>query len=156
MLRSALGANARRPLVILDLGVPRNVEPSARGEPGLRLLDLDDLEPLCPVDRATRVAEAEKLEERAVEEARNIVAWRPCFGWAKRMQRDANWKDNVLFNEYFHGDTALAWARETNGLDGPGCRYALPSPRRLQPPGYILRARDPGSQAERESASARP
>ncbi len=29
---------------------------------------------------------------------------RPCFGWVDRLQNDPNWKDNVLFNEYFHGD----------------------------------------------------
>jgi hypothetical protein len=31
---------------------------------------------------------------------------RPCFGGVERMQRDAAWKDNVLFFEYFHGDNA--------------------------------------------------
>ena len=29
---------------------------------------------------------------------------RPCFGWVDRLQTDPAWKDNVLFNEYFHGD----------------------------------------------------
>jgi hypothetical protein len=29
---------------------------------------------------------------------------RPCFGQVERMQVDPNWKDNILFNEYFHGD----------------------------------------------------
>jgi len=29
---------------------------------------------------------------------------RPCFGWVERMQTDPAWKDNLLFNEYFHGD----------------------------------------------------
>jgi hypothetical protein len=29
---------------------------------------------------------------------------RPCFGWVDRLQHDPAWKDNVLFNEYFHGD----------------------------------------------------
>jgi hypothetical protein len=29
---------------------------------------------------------------------------RPCFGWVDRFQTDPNWKDNILFNEYFHGD----------------------------------------------------
>ena len=29
---------------------------------------------------------------------------RPCFGWVERLQHDPAWKDNVLFNEYFHGD----------------------------------------------------
>jgi hypothetical protein len=29
---------------------------------------------------------------------------RPCFGWVDKLQHDPAWKDNVLFNEYFHGD----------------------------------------------------
>ena len=29
---------------------------------------------------------------------------RPCFGWIDKMQHDPAWKDNLLFNEYFHGD----------------------------------------------------
>ena len=30
---------------------------------------------------------------------------RPCFGGYEKMQSDPRWKDNLLFNEYFHGDT---------------------------------------------------
>jgi hypothetical protein len=29
---------------------------------------------------------------------------RPCFGWVDKLQHDPEWKDNVLFFEYFHGD----------------------------------------------------
>jgi hypothetical protein len=29
---------------------------------------------------------------------------RPCFGWVDRLQNDPEWSDNLLFNEYFHGD----------------------------------------------------
>jgi hypothetical protein len=29
---------------------------------------------------------------------------RPCFGGVARMQQDPAWRDNVFFNEYFHGD----------------------------------------------------
>ncbi|HTZ25030.1 MAG TPA: hypothetical protein VMC83_13655 [Streptosporangiaceae bacterium] len=29
---------------------------------------------------------------------------RPCFGWTERLQHDPAWKDNLVFNEYFHGD----------------------------------------------------
>jgi hypothetical protein len=29
---------------------------------------------------------------------------RPCFGWVEQLQHDPRWKDNLLFNEYFHGD----------------------------------------------------
>jgi len=29
---------------------------------------------------------------------------RPCHGWVDKLQHDPNWRDNVAFNEYFHGD----------------------------------------------------
>ena len=31
---------------------------------------------------------------------------RPCFGGVERMHNDPAWKDNILFSEYFHGDSA--------------------------------------------------
>jgi glutamyl-tRNA reductase len=74
-LRSALGTRPTRPMVVLDLGVPRNVEPAARSEPGARLLDLDDLEQLCPLDRAARAVEEQRLETHVAAEARSIDAW---------------------------------------------------------------------------------
>jgi hypothetical protein len=29
---------------------------------------------------------------------------RPSFGGVERLQQDPNWKDNLMFHEYFHGD----------------------------------------------------
>ena len=29
---------------------------------------------------------------------------RPCFGQVDRLQHDPRWFDNLVFNEYFHGD----------------------------------------------------
>jgi hypothetical protein len=29
---------------------------------------------------------------------------RPCFGGTEKLQTDPAWKDNIFFNEYFHGD----------------------------------------------------
>jgi Mannosylglycerate hydrolase MGH1-like glycoside hydrolase domain len=31
---------------------------------------------------------------------------RPCYGWVGKLQDDPAWKDNLLFNEYYHGDNA--------------------------------------------------
>jgi hypothetical protein len=52
------------------------------------------------------------LEEIAVELRERLISLfvtgkdgrRPCFGWVERFQDDPAWKDNLLFNEYFHGD----------------------------------------------------
>ena len=45
-LARAASARAAQ-LVVMDLAVPRNVEPTARGVPGIDLFDLDDLQRLC-------------------------------------------------------------------------------------------------------------
>ncbi len=29
---------------------------------------------------------------------------RPCHGWVDKLQNDPRWRDNIVFNEYFHGD----------------------------------------------------
>ena len=29
---------------------------------------------------------------------------RPCYGWVDRLQHDPKWRDNIYFNEYYHGD----------------------------------------------------
>jgi glutamyl-tRNA reductase len=55
-----------RELIVVDLAVPRNVEPSARSLPSVRLLDLDDLQRLCcPVagEPSTALADAEAVIE---------------------------------------------------------------------------------------------
>ena len=54
-----------RERAIFDLSVPRNVDPSARALPGLRLFDLDDLQRLrCPVDG---------FATPAIDHARNVL-----------------------------------------------------------------------------------
>jgi glutamyl-tRNA reductase len=63
---SAATARRRSPLVVLDLGVPRNVEPAARGLEQIRLHDLDDLEErCCPAASAPSIgiAEAKRIIE---------------------------------------------------------------------------------------------
>jgi hypothetical protein len=48
---------------------------------------------------------ADDLEERLISLFTvGADGRRPCFGWVDRLQRDPRWKDNILFNEYFHGD----------------------------------------------------
>jgi hypothetical protein len=68
----------------------------------------DDLEVEYPTGSGRRLTLAEiadDLRARLVSLfLRGEDGRRPCFGWVDRMQRDPAWRDNVLFNEYFHGD----------------------------------------------------
>ncbi len=46
-LAQAVTEGVGRELLVMDLSVPRNVEPGARSVPGIHLFDLDDLQRLC-------------------------------------------------------------------------------------------------------------
>jgi glutamyl-tRNA reductase len=60
LAQASAARDARRELMVVDLAIPRNVEPRARAVPGVRLLDLDDLQRLCcPVSNAASAALAE-------------------------------------------------------------------------------------------------
>jgi glutamyl-tRNA reductase len=72
---AAAAAQRSAPLVLLDIALPRDVEPLAREVPGVTLIDLDDLERLCPVDSPTRRAEQERAERLAADEADRLADW---------------------------------------------------------------------------------
>jgi glutamyl-tRNA reductase len=71
----AAAARRQRPLVVLDIALPRDVDQGVRNVPGVTLLDLDDLERLCPVDVSTRHAEHQRAEALALEEADRLAEW---------------------------------------------------------------------------------
>jgi glutamyl-tRNA reductase len=61
LARAADGRNQRK-LLVIDLAVPRNVEPSGRSIPGIELLDLDDLQQRCCPAAGTASAELAQAE----------------------------------------------------------------------------------------------
>src|SRR5438132_7812978 len=74
-VRRAAARRHGRPLVLLDIAVPRDVDPNVRGLPGVQVIDLDDLERECPLDVTARRAEIERAEALAAEEAERIAEW---------------------------------------------------------------------------------
>ncbi|MGI9146724.1 MAG: glutamyl-tRNA reductase [Chloroflexota bacterium] len=74
-VQNALGGRAERPLVLLDIAVPRDVESAVRGLAGVTVLDLDDLERECQVYTETCLAEQQRAEALAVKETDRLVEW---------------------------------------------------------------------------------
>jgi len=75
--RAALAQRPDRPLVIVDVAVPRDVEPEVRAVPGCTLFDVDDLASAREASLAARrlaAADAEAQIERTVE--RFMTWWR--------------------------------------------------------------------------------
>lgn len=62
-----------RPLLVVDISVPRSVEPAARAVPGVTVLDLDDLRDWADRGLALRVAETDRVRSIVEEELEHFV-----------------------------------------------------------------------------------
>lgn len=70
-LRAAIGRRNGRPLWLVDLGFPRNVDPRSRDVAGVHLLDLDDLAPWG--QRPPPPTAQARLEARIRKEADRLI-----------------------------------------------------------------------------------
>ncbi|MDH7601179.1 MAG: glutamyl-tRNA reductase [Armatimonadota bacterium] len=62
MLRRAISARRGRPMFVIDIAVPRNVDPSAASLDGVFLYNIDDLQAVVEKDKNARKAEIERAE----------------------------------------------------------------------------------------------
>ncbi len=74
-VREAMARRGDRPLVIVDIAVPRDVEASVRDIPGVQLLDVDDLQRYCPADESARSAEMVRAVDLVAQEVEAIEQW---------------------------------------------------------------------------------
>jgi glutamyl-tRNA reductase len=79
MLETALAARDGRPVFVVDLGVPRNVEPDAAGLYNLYLYNVDDLGEIVEQNRRAREAEIPRAESIIAEHVAKFEAWREAL-----------------------------------------------------------------------------
>jgi len=72
----AVARRGGRPLVIVDLAVPRDVDPAVRSLSGVTLLDLDDVQARVTRNRAARQADAGAAEDVVAAEVERFERWR--------------------------------------------------------------------------------
>ncbi len=70
-----LEGRGARALVIIDIAVPRNVDPAAGGLAGVRLYNIDDLEKRVAADADRREREFERALELVYEEVTRFDEW---------------------------------------------------------------------------------
>ncbi len=68
-VEGAMRDRAGRPLLVVDVALPRNVDPAVGAVPGVTLLDLADLRSFAEKGRAERRREAARVAEIVAEEA---------------------------------------------------------------------------------------
>jgi glutamyl-tRNA reductase len=64
-----------RPLVIIDIAVPRDIDPSVRGLPGVTLYDMDDLEREVARNISGRESEGERARELVDTDVERFESW---------------------------------------------------------------------------------
>jgi glutamyl-tRNA reductase len=75
-VQRALARRGGRPLVLVDLAVPRDVDPAVRAVPGVVLVDLDDVERRAARNRAAREADAGRARAILAGEVERFERWR--------------------------------------------------------------------------------
>ena len=78
----AMEARDGRPLVIVDLGMPRDVDPAAGDVDGVTLLDLDDVDRRLDANRGQRHAHSAEAAALVAEEERRFEVWLAGYGAA--------------------------------------------------------------------------
>jgi glutamyl-tRNA reductase len=72
---SAMRARHQRPLCIVDLGVPRNVEPSVEALENVYLFNVDDLQGLVDHHHAQRLAAAQEAQAIIDQKVGHFLSW---------------------------------------------------------------------------------
>jgi glutamyl-tRNA reductase len=73
---AAMASRPGRPMAIVDIAVPRDVEPAVANLAGVSLFDIDDLEAVVEATMNGRRAEARRGEEHVLGAVRSFAAWR--------------------------------------------------------------------------------
>lgn len=75
MVSRAMASRSERSLTIIDIAVPRDVEPEAGQVPGVRLYDIDDLESQVRVSLGERRSQVPQVEAIIAQELGKFDAW---------------------------------------------------------------------------------
>lgn len=75
VLLDATSRRNGRPMLMIDISVPRNIDPAVRGVEGVHLYDVDDLSQMCPASLEEREREMAKALGIMEEEVQRFLAW---------------------------------------------------------------------------------
>jgi glutamyl-tRNA reductase len=106
MVAAAMEGRAR-PLVILDLAVPRDVEPSVADIDGVTLRDMDDLREAVAPD-GEQLNEVERVKEIIVAEVPRFLSWQRTHALAPLLNALQTRAENVRLAELKRAEGLLA------------------------------------------------
>lgn len=109
VMESALGRRQRRPLFIVDIAVPRDVDPVVGELPGLVLRDIDDLSGVVESSIGSRLGEVAKVEEIVSEEQDRFARWERATEVAPTIADLVSRSEAIRTAELARVETALSF-----------------------------------------------
>jgi len=91
----AMSARQDRPLLIIDLAVPRDVEPAVGDMEGITLQTMNDLEAIAEANRRERETEALKVESIVDEEVDRFNTWWESRGMTPTIAGIRHWAEKL-------------------------------------------------------------
>lgn len=74
-VKRAMRERRQKPMFLIDIAVPRDIEPAVNDLPNVFLYDVDDLTGIVEVNKRERNKEAEKAEGIVAEEVESFLTW---------------------------------------------------------------------------------
>ena len=96
----AMRVRPGRPMVLIDIAVPRDLEAEISSVPGVRLYDIDDLERVIEVNIKDRMREAELAEAIVADEARRFTEWRRALSVAPTIGSLREMAEQIRIGEF--------------------------------------------------------
>ncbi|MGA2133072.1 MAG: glutamyl-tRNA reductase [Bryobacteraceae bacterium] len=73
-MQRVIGARRNKPMFLIDIAVPRNIEPAVNDLANVFLYDIDDLQEVVNANLRERMKEAERAEEIVKQEVERMIA----------------------------------------------------------------------------------
>ncbi|MBI3949264.1 MAG: glutamyl-tRNA reductase [Acidobacteria bacterium] len=94
LIEGIMGERDHRPLFLVDLGLPRNIDPQVQDVYNVFLYNLDDLQTIAEMNRREREKDIPKAERIIEEEMQKFTAWQESLhliptikSWRRQIER---------------------------------------------------------------------
>jgi glutamyl-tRNA reductase len=125
MVREAIQHRQGRPLLLIDIAVPRDIEPLAGQLPGVELYDIDDLQTVAEADAQGLQRDIAWAEEIVAEETQMFLDWWEGMDSAALVSSIRQWAEKVRRAEVTRTLNKLKDQRPGNGAEPELDQFAL-------------------------------
>jgi glutamyl-tRNA reductase len=98
-VRAAMRERRNRALFIIDIGVPRNIDPAVKKIYNVFAYDIDDLKKIVDVNLGRRKREIPRVERIVEEELEDFVEWFRSLEVTPAIKELVEWAESVKRNE---------------------------------------------------------